>query len=75
MSTLVSPLAGKPAPRSSLVGGIKVIAKSGWFAARPSGTEDIYKIHAESFSGPDHLQRILTEAQAIVDRAIESPPR
>ena len=56
------------------IGGIKVIAKSGWFAARPSGTEDIYKIYAESFSGDDHLQRIVKEAQAIVDRAIESPP-
>jgi phosphoglucomutase len=55
------------------IGGIKVTAKSGWFAARPSGTEDIYKIYAESFGGADHLQRILAEAQAIVDRAIESP--
>ncbi len=55
------------------IGGIKVIAKNGWFAARPSGTEDIYKIYAESFSGNDHLQRILTEAQAIVDQAIASP--
>ena len=55
------------------IGGIKVIAKSGWFAARPSGTEDIYKIYAESFSGNDHLQRILKEAQAIVDKAIASP--
>jgi phosphoglucomutase len=52
------------------IGGIKVIAKSGWFAARPSGTEDIYKIYAESYSGNDHLQRILKEAQAIVDKAI-----
>jgi len=56
------------------IGGIKVIAKSGWFAARPSGTEDIYKIYAESFNGADHLQQILKEAQAIVDRAIASPP-
>ena len=55
------------------IGGIKVIAQSGWFAARPSGTEDIYKIYAESFRGADHLQRILGEAQAIVDRAIASP--
>ena len=55
------------------IGGIKVIAKSGWFAARPSGTEDIYKIYAESFAGADHLQRILKEAQAIVDRAIATP--
>ena len=52
------------------IGGIKVITKSGWFAARPSGTEDIYKIYAESFKGNDHLQRILKEAQAIVDKAI-----
>jgi phosphoglucomutase len=55
------------------IGGIKVVAKSGWFAARPSGTEDIYKIYAESFSGNDHLRRILKEAQAIVDQAIASP--
>ena len=52
------------------IGGVKVIAKSGWFAARPSGTEETYKIYAESFSGADHLQRILTDAQAIVDRAV-----
>ena len=52
------------------IGGIKVIAKSGWYAARPSGTEDIYKIYAESFIGAEHLQRILKEAQAVVDRAI-----
>jgi phosphoglucomutase len=52
------------------IGGIKVIAKSGWFAARPSGTEDIYKIYAESFAGADHLQKILKEAQGVVDRAI-----
>ncbi|MEO5606457.1 MAG: alpha-D-glucose phosphate-specific phosphoglucomutase, partial [Polaromonas sp.] len=55
------------------IGGIKVITKSGWFAARPSGTEDIYKIYAESFKGNDHLQRILKEAQAIVDKAIAAP--
>ena len=51
-------------------GGIKVVADNGWFAARPSGTEDIYKIYGESFRGADHLQRILAEAQAIVDAAI-----
>jgi phosphoglucomutase len=55
------------------IGGIKVVAESGWFAARPSGTEDIYKIYAESFASADHLQRILKEAQAIVDRAIAAP--
>jgi len=52
------------------IGGIKVITRNGWFAARPSGTEDLYKIYAESFRGADHLQRILGEAQAIVDKAI-----
>jgi phosphoglucomutase len=52
------------------IGGIKVIAKSGWFAARPSGTEAIYKIYAESFNGETHLQDILKEAQSIVDAAL-----
>jgi len=52
------------------IGGIKVISSSGWFAARPSGTEDIYKIYAESFRGEDHLADILREAQRIVDRAL-----
>ena len=64
---------GRAPGNGAPIGGIKVIAKSGWFAARPSGTEDIYKIYAESFSGADHLQQILNEAQAIVDRAIASP--
>ena len=57
------------------LGGVKVMAASGWFAARPSGTEDIYKIYAESFRGPDHLRRILEEAQTIVSAALEAPPR
>ena len=48
------------------IGGMKVVTESGWFAARPSGTEDIYKIYAESFRGDAHLRRILEEAQAIV---------
>ncbi|MDB5953674.1 MAG: phosphoglucomutase, alpha-D-glucose phosphate-specific [Ramlibacter sp.] len=52
------------------IAGIKVIAAGGWFAARPSGTEDVYKIYAESFLGDEHLQRILKEAQAIVDAAL-----
>jgi phosphoglucomutase len=52
------------------IGGIKVISKSGWYAARPSGTEDIYKIYAESFAGDAHLQRMLVEAQATVDAAL-----
>lgn len=49
------------------IGGLKVITKSGWFAARPSGTENIYKIYAESFRGEDHLDRIVEEAQMMVD--------
>ena len=52
------------------IGGIKVIAPSGWFAARPSGTEDIYKIYAESFQSEKHLQSVLREAQSIVDAAL-----
>ena len=55
------------------IGGIKVMSKSGWYAARPSGTEDIYKIYAESFQGTAHLQRILVQAQATVDAALASP--
>ena len=52
------------------LGGIKLITASGWFAARPSGTEDIYKIYAESFRGEDHLRTLLGEAQDIVDHAL-----
>jgi len=56
------------------IGGLKVVAENGWFAARPSGTEDIYKIYAESFRGGDHLRRILAEAQTIVGAALEKRP-
>ncbi|MEP6962127.1 MAG: phosphoglucomutase (alpha-D-glucose-1,6-bisphosphate-dependent) [Acidobacteriota bacterium] len=52
------------------IGGVKVVTKNGWFAARPSGTEDIYKIYAESFRDPGHLAKIQEEAQAIVRQAI-----
>jgi phosphoglucomutase len=52
------------------IGGLKVVTEHGWFAARPSGTEDIYKIYAESFRGADHLRLILSEAQTIVDQAL-----
>jgi phosphoglucomutase len=52
------------------IGGLKVTTAEGWFAARPSGTEDVYKIYAESFRGGDHLAQIVSEAKAIVDRAI-----
>ncbi len=56
------------------VGGLKVIAKSGWFAARPSGTEVIYKIYAENFRRTDHLRRLLEEAQAMVNDALAGTP-
>ena len=52
------------------IGGLKVVAENGWFAARPSGTENIYKLYAESFRGEEHLQRIVTEAQALVTEAL-----
>jgi phosphoglucomutase len=65
---LVTHAPGNGAP----IGGLKVIAESGWFAARPSGTEEIYKIYAESFRGADHLRDILEEAQAIVTDALET---
>ena len=55
------------------IGGIKVVAASGWFAARPSGTEDIYKIYAESFRGEAHLRQILEQAQQFVDAALAKP--
>ena len=54
------------------IGGLKVVTKSGWFAARPSGTEDMYKIYAESFRGEDHLERIVEDAQAMVDGALRT---
>jgi phosphoglucomutase len=56
------------------IGGLKVTTEGGWFAARPSGTEDIYKVYAESFRGADHLRRIMEEAQAIVDAALTAGP-
>ena len=52
------------------IGGLKVMTDFGWFAARPSGTENVYKVYAESFRGDDHLERIIDEAQAVVGRAL-----
>ena len=66
IQTVLTHAPGNGAP----IGGLKVVAESGWFAARPSGTEDIYKIYAESFRGADHLRRILEEAQTIVSDAL-----
>jgi phosphoglucomutase len=65
---VISRAPGNNAP----IGGVKVSTAFGWFAARPSGTEDIYKIYAESFRGADHLRRIVTEAQEIVNTALDS---
>ena len=56
------------------IGGMKVVTESGWFAARPSGTENIYKIYAESFRGTDHLHRLLSEAQMMVNTALAPAP-
>ncbi len=74
----ITTLAGEPIQavldrspvNGGLLGGIKVTAASGWFAARPSGTEDIYKIYAESFLGEVHLQQLFNEAQSVVDATI-----
>ena len=67
ITSVIDKAPGNQAP----IGGIKVSAKSGWFAARPSGTEDIYKIYAESFQGDAHLRLLLAEAQRIVDTALD----
>ena len=75
-----SPLAGEPitakltrAPGNDApIGGLKVVAANGWFAARPSGTENIYKIYAESFRDEAHLDAIVGEAQEIVSNALNS---
>ena len=75
-----STLAGEPivakltrAPgNNAAIGGLKVASKTGWFAARPSGTENIYKIYAESFTSPEHLKQIVAEAREMVNRALES---
>ena len=66
ITSILTEAPGNHAP----IGGLKVTTAEGWFAARPSGTEDVYKIYAESFKGEDHLKQIQTEAQALVDQAI-----
>jgi phosphoglucomutase len=54
------------------IGGLKVVTANGWFAARPSGTEDVYKLYAESFLGEDPLRKIQEEAQALISRVFSS---
>ena len=70
IQTVLTLAPGNGAP----IGGVKVISESGWFAARPSGTENIYKIYAESFRGADHLRSILDEAQKIVSDTLAAEP-
>ena len=71
-------LAGEPitevlntAPSGAPLGGVKVVTRTGWFAARPSGTEDVYKLYAESFEGETQLEQILEEAQAVVNDSLQ----
>jgi phosphoglucomutase len=71
ITSILTRAPGNDAP----IGGLKVITDNGWFAARPSGTEAIYKIYAESFRGTEHLRRILEEAQAIVNDAMAAAPQ
>jgi phosphoglucomutase len=81
--TIRGDLAGEPIRRvlttapgnGQSIGGVKVVSDHGWFAARPSGTEDIYKIYAESFMGPEALRRIQEDARQIVASALSAPPR
>jgi len=73
-------LAGEPilakltrAPgNNASIGGLKVVSRNGWFAARPSGTENIYKLYAESFRSPAHLEDIVAEARQIVSRTLSA---
>jgi phosphoglucomutase len=68
ITDVLTQAAGNGAP----IGGLKVVTPEAWFAARPSGTEDVYKIYAESFRGDDHLRAVLAEARALVDSVLES---
>ncbi len=70
IQTILTSAPGNDAP----IGGLKVVAESAWFAARPSGTEAIYKIYAESFRGPGHLARVLEEAQSLVTKTLDAGP-
>jgi phosphoglucomutase len=66
----ITAILSKAPGNDQAIGGLKVMTENGWFAARPSGTEDIYKIYAESFKGEEHLKRLVAEAQVLVDGAI-----
>ena len=66
---IIAKLSSAPG-NGAAIGGVKVVSEHAWFAARPSGTEDVYKIYAESFLGPEHLKKVQTEAKAIVDASL-----
>ena len=70
--TIIAKLTRAPG-NDAPIGGLKVVSNSGWFAARPSGTENIYKIYAESFKSETHLNTIVREAHEIVNNALRSP--
>jgi phosphoglucomutase len=72
--TIIAKLTRAPGNKAP-IGGLKVVAASGWFAARPSGTENIYKIYAESFKDQAHLETIVNEAKEMVNNALNSTPR
>ena len=67
--TILATLTNAPG-NDAPIGGLKVVTQNAWFAARPSGTEDVYKIYAESFRGPEHLKQVQVEAQRLVDAVI-----
>ncbi|MCX5720692.1 MAG: phosphoglucomutase (alpha-D-glucose-1,6-bisphosphate-dependent) [Nitrospirae bacterium] len=69
--TILAKLTTAPG-NGAAIGGLKVVTEQGWFAARPSGTEDVYKLYAESFRGKDHLKQIQNEAQALITKALAS---
>jgi phosphoglucomutase len=68
ITALLTTAPGNKAP----IGGLKVVTENGWFAARPSGTENVYKLYAESFTSPAHLARIQEEAQAVIQRVVRA---
>ena len=68
ITALLTEAPGNGAP----IGGLKVVTPSGWFAARPSGTEDVYKLYAESFTSRDHLRAIQDEARAVIQRVVRA---
>ena len=69
--TITAKLTNAPG-NGAAIGGLKIMTENGWFAARPSGTEDVYKIYAESFNGREHLRALQAEAKEIVNAAFKA---